>query len=86
MYQCDLVKGVEDLRTPLKVMLHIEEQLRGTIAGFMMPSFVVDLPGGGGKRLATATISYKAGIATFKAPALSKERIYTYHDPKSTPT
>jgi lysine 2,3-aminomutase len=81
------VKGIEDLRTPLRTILDIEQQLRGTIAGFMMPSFVVDLPGGGGKRLATAHETYdrSTGISTFRAPGLSGEkgqRIYQYHDPK----
>ena len=46
-----MVKGVEDLRTPLQTILDLECQLRGSIAGFLMPQFVVDLPGGGGKRL-----------------------------------
>ncbi|KAF2651952.1 kama family protein, partial [Lophiostoma macrostomum CBS 122681] len=86
VYQCDLVRGIEDLRTPLSVILDLEEQLRGTIAGFMMPSFVVDLPGGGGKRLA-ATGSYdpKTGVSTFTAPGLPGEkgkRVYEYYDPK----
>ncbi|KAF2272853.1 kama family protein [Westerdykella ornata] len=87
VYQCDLVKGIEDLRTPLKVILDMEQQLRGTIAGFMMPSFVVDLPGGGGKRLAAARETYDevTGVSTFKAPALLGKKgqmIYEYHDPK----
>lgn len=86
VYQCDLVKGNEDLRTPLSVILDLEQQLRGTIAGFMMPSFVVDLPGGGGKRLAAACESYdpKTGISKFKAPGLGGEKgekIYHYYDP-----
>ena len=38
-----MVKGVEDLRTPLSTILHLETQLRGSIAGFMMPQFVVDV-------------------------------------------
>jgi hypothetical protein len=67
--------------------LDLEQRLRGTIAGFMMPSFVVDLPGGGGKRLAAAHEKYdsKTGVSTFRAPGLSGEkgqRIYEYYDPK----
>ena len=52
VYQGDMVKGVEDLRTKLSTILFLEQQIRGTIAGFMTPSFVIDLPEGGGKRLA----------------------------------
>jgi lysine 2,3-aminomutase len=85
VYQCDLVKGTEDLRTPLSTILAIERELRGTIAGFMMPSFVVDLPGGGGKRLAaTAEYDERTGIARFTAPGLQgerKQRIYKHVDP-----
>ncbi len=82
-----MVKGVEDLRTPLQTILDLETQLRGSIAGFMTPQFVVDLPGGGGKRLASSYQSYNrsAGISTFVAPAIvgkGKEgKVYKYYDP-----
>lgn len=52
----------------------------------MMPDFVVDLPGGGGKRLAHTFESYdeKTGVSTWRAPGLpgdKGQRTYTYHDP-----
>ena len=77
---------MEDLRTPLQTILNLEQQLRGTIAGFMMPSFVVDLPGGGGKRLAMSYQTYdrNTGISTFVAPGLGgakAARTYAYYDP-----
>ena len=80
------MKGIEDLRTPLSVILDLEQRLRGTIAGFMMPDFVVDLPEGGGKRLATSFETYNldTGISTFRAPGLLGEkgqRVYKYYDP-----
>jgi len=83
VYQSDMVKGVEDMRTPLSTILDLEKQIRGTIAGFMMPSFVVDLPGGGGKRLASSYESYdeKTGVSTFRAPGVSVDKEFTYHDP-----
>ena len=83
VYQADMVKGVEDMRTPLSTILDLEKQIRGTIAGFMMPSFVVDLPGGGGKRLASSYESYdeKTGVSTFRAPGVSVDKEFTYHDP-----
>ncbi|KAI1419443.1 L-lysine-aminomutase [Xylaria sp. FL1777] len=72
VYQCDMVPKVEHFRTPLQTSLDIESQIRGSITGFFMPNFVVDLPGGGGKRLACSFESYdrNTGVSTFRAPAL----------------
>ena len=49
LFQCDLVRGVEDFRTPLSRGLEIMEYLRGRLSGLAIPSFVVDAPHGGGK-------------------------------------
>lgn len=78
-----MVQGVEDLRTPLRDILRIESYIRGTIAGFMTPSFVVDLPGGGGKRLAATFESYdqRTGVSTFLAPSIKNNAVYKYYDP-----
>ncbi|KAI0542865.1 L-lysine-aminomutase [Xylaria digitata] len=87
VYQCDMVPKVEHMRTPLQTILDLESQLRGSIAGFIMPNFVIDLPGGGGKRLACSFESYdrETGVSTFKAPILTnkdkKGNIYRYYDP-----
>jgi lysine 2,3-aminomutase len=85
VYQGDMVSGVEDLRTPLHEILHIEKQIRGTIAGFMMPHFIVDLPGGGGKRLAMSYESYdrNTGISKFVAPGVTgtSDKVFEYYDP-----
>ncbi|KAK3900435.1 hypothetical protein C8A05DRAFT_45730 [Staphylotrichum tortipilum] len=87
VYQCDLVKSVEHLRTPLHTILDLEARIRGSIAGFMMPSFVVDLPGGGGKRLACSYESYDraTGVSRYKAPAVTgrdkENKVYEYYDP-----
>ncbi|EAA36200.2 hypothetical protein GE21DRAFT_854 [Neurospora crassa] len=87
VYQCDLVERVEHLRTPLQTILDLEAKIRGSIAGFMTPSFVVDLPGGGGKRLACSYQSYDrdTGVSTFVAPAVTgrdkADKVYEYYDP-----
>ena len=86
IYQCDMVRGIEDLRTPLSKILELDQKLRGTLSGFMMPAFVIDLPGGGGKRLVSTMESYDevTGVAEYRAPGLPGEKgktIYTYHDP-----
>ncbi|KAK3337459.1 hypothetical protein B0T19DRAFT_73509 [Cercophora scortea] len=87
VYQCDMVHKIEHLRTPLQTILDLEAGMRGSIAGFMMPSFVVDLPGGGGKRLACSFRSYDraSGISTYMAPAVvgrdKENKVYEYYDP-----
>ncbi|CAK7206762.1 hypothetical protein SEUCBS139899_009568 [Sporothrix eucalyptigena] len=87
IYQCDMVEKVEHLRTPLQTILDLEAQIRGSIAGFMMPQFVVDLPGGGGKRLACSHMSYDrtTGVSKFVAPAVTgrdkANKVYEYYDP-----
>lgn len=84
VYQSDLISGVEDLRTPLSSILDLEKNIRGTIAGFMIPDFVVDLPGGGGKRLAQSFESYdpESGRSVWKAPGVAGEEEFVYWDPK----
>lgn len=89
VYQCDMVQGIEDLRTPLKEIIDLDKEIRGTLSGFMMPSFVIDLPGGGGKRLVSTYETYDKGVATYKAPGLpgvKGEMTYTYYDPKPVKT
>ncbi|KAK4682173.1 hypothetical protein QC764_113090 [Podospora pseudoanserina] len=90
VYQCDMVERVEHLRTPLQTILDLEARIRGSIAGFMMPQFVVDLPAGGGKRLACSYESYdpKTGLSTYMAPAVTgrdkENKVYEYYDPIDT--
>ncbi|KAI7328175.1 hypothetical protein KC315_g6774 [Hortaea werneckii] len=83
VYQGDMISGVEDLRTPLSTILELEKRMRGTIAGFMMPAFVVDLPGGGGKRLANSYETYdrNTGLSTWKAPGVAGDKVFEYYDP-----
>ncbi|MDY6917038.1 MAG: KamA family radical SAM protein [Chloroflexota bacterium] len=49
LFQCDEVRGTEHLRTPVDVGLKIIEGMRGHTSGLAIPTFVVDLPNGGGK-------------------------------------
>ena len=49
LFQCDEVQGTEHLRTPVEVGIKIIEGLRGHTSGLAVPTFVVDLPQGGGK-------------------------------------
>jgi lysine 2,3-aminomutase len=49
LFQCDEVQGTEHLRTPVEVGIKIIEGMRGYTSGLAVPTFVVDLPQGGGK-------------------------------------
>jgi len=49
MFQMDPSKGSDHLRTSVDDSLGIQKELWGHISGLMMPNFVVDVPGGGGK-------------------------------------
>jgi lysine 2,3-aminomutase len=85
VYVHDLVKGVEDLRTTLQTALDIEKAVRGVTAGFHTPTFVVDAPGGGGKRVAHSFEHYdrETGISVFAAPSV-KPGFFLYYDPVDT--
>ncbi len=49
LFQCDEVQGTEHLRTPVEAGIRIIEGMRGHTSGLAVPTFVVDLPQGGGK-------------------------------------
>jgi lysine 2,3-aminomutase len=49
LFQCDEVQGTEHLRTSVEVGIKVIEGLRGHTSGLAVPTFVVDLPEGGGK-------------------------------------
>ncbi len=83
VYMHDLVKGVEDLRTALATGLRLEKAVRGITAGFNTPTFVVDAPGGGGKRDAHSYEHYdrETGVSVFTSPAVHPGQHYFYFDP-----
>ena len=83
VYQHDMVRGVEDLRTSLKTNIDIEKFIRGSVAGFNSPVFVVDAPGGGGKRVAHSFEHYntETGVSVFTAPSVKPGQKFLYFDP-----
>jgi lysine 2,3-aminomutase len=79
-----MVSKAEHFRTPLQTILDMEKSLTGSIAGFDLPKFIVDLPGGGGKQPALSRTSYDrtTGISMYEAPAVKGgDRTYKYYDP-----
>jgi len=49
LFQCDEVRGTEHLRTPVETGIKIIDGMRGRTSGLAIPTFVIDLPDGGGK-------------------------------------
>ncbi len=83
VYVHDLVKGVEDLRTSVDTAIFIEKHVRGSTAGFNTPTFVVDAPGGGGKRDVHSFEYYdrETGISVYQAPSVKPGQYFLYFDP-----
>jgi lysine 2,3-aminomutase len=83
VYVHDLVKGVEDLRTTVDTAIYIEKHVRGSTAGFNTPVFVVDAPGGGGKRDVHSYEHYdrETGISVYQAPSVKPGQYFMYFDP-----
>lgn len=83
VYVHDMVRGVEDLRTSVDTALHVEKHVRGATAGFNTPTFVVDAPGGGGKRDAHSYEYYDrdTGISVYAAPSVKPGQLFLYFDP-----
>jgi lysine 2,3-aminomutase len=86
VYMHDMVPGVEDLRTPLSSAQSLEKHVRGATAGFNTPSFVLDAPGGGGKRDVHSPEHYDpaTGISVFTSPSVKPGKKFLYFDPLSS--
>ena len=83
VYVHDLVKGTEELRTTVQTAIDLEKHLRGSTAGFNTPTFVVDAPGGGGKRDVHSFEHYnlETGVSVYTAPSVKPGRYFCYFDP-----
>ncbi|MBX3250038.1 MAG: KamA family radical SAM protein [Myxococcales bacterium] len=83
VYQHDMVKGTEELRTTVATAERLEKWVRGAAAGFNTPTFVVDAPGGGGKRTVHSYEYYDhlTGISVYSAPSVKPGQLFLYFDP-----
>ncbi|MFB6262932.1 MAG: KamA family radical SAM protein, partial [Bradymonadaceae bacterium] len=83
VYQHDMVKGVEDLRTSIQTNIEIEKAVRGVTAGFNTAAHIVDAPGGGGKRDVHSFEYYnrETGVSVYTAPAVKPDEYFLYFDP-----
>jgi len=53
MFQCDPSEGSDHLRTSIEDSLEIQKELWGHLSGLAMPTYIVDIPNGGGKTALT---------------------------------
>lgn len=83
VYQHDMVEGTEDMRTSIAETVELEKAVRGVTAGFNTPLFVMDAPGGGGKRDVHSYEYYDkiTGISIYRSPSVDKDKLYFYFDP-----
>ena len=83
VYQHDMVKGVEELRTTVGQTTEIERHSRGATAGFNTPTYVNDVPGGGGKRDVHSFDHYDpvTGVSVYRSPNVDERAAYLYFDP-----
>ena len=83
VYIHDMVPGCEHLRTTLGEGVEIAKRVRGMTAGFNIPTFVCDAPGGGGKRHVASYEYYdeENGISVWRAPNVKKDELFLYFDP-----
>jgi lysine 2,3-aminomutase len=47
LFQCDPIIGASHFRTNIKVGLEIIKKLRGRNSGYAVPTYALDVPGGG---------------------------------------
>jgi lysine 2,3-aminomutase len=83
VYLHDLVPGCEHLRTTLSDAQGLFKSLQGTTAGFNVPRFVCDAPGGGGKREISSYEDYdrELGISAWTAPRIKPGHVFYHYDP-----
>jgi len=83
VYIHDMVPGCEHLRTTLWEGVELEKNVRGTTAGFNVPTFVCDAPGGGGKRHVASYEYYDrdSGISVWRSPNVKPGELFLYFDP-----
>ncbi len=68
MFQCDPSLGSDHLRTSIDDSLHIQRELWGHLSGLAMPTYIVDLPNGGGKAALTPNFQthHQESVRRFK--------------------
>lgn len=68
MFQCDPSEGTDHLRNSIEDSLHIQKEMWGHLSGLAMPTYIVDIPNGGGKAALTPNFetSKEGSVRKFK--------------------
>lgn len=83
LFQTDLVRGIEHLRTPLSKGLEIMRALRARLSGPAIPNFCVDPPGLAGKiELVPDSVVGRRGGSTLLRSSSGK--VFEYPDPEKS--
>lgn len=82
LFQCDRSEGLGHFCTPVSKGIEIMENLIGHTSGFAVPTYVIDVPGGGGK--IPLMPNYVLSLAPQKVILRNYEGlISTYHEPRN---
>lgn len=83
VYQMDMVKNAEHFRTTIEESISIYNSVTGFFPGFLSPKFVVDLPGGGGKKNICAYERQESrdGTYAYTSAICGERRLFYYYDP-----
>ena len=68
LFQGDLASGTAHFRVPLARGMALVQELRGRLSGLAMPTYAVDLPGGGKVPVETALLRTEADAYVFRGP------------------
>jgi lysine 2,3-aminomutase len=69
LFQGDLAAGTAHFRVPIERGIELMHELRGRLSGMALPTYAVDLPGGGGKvPVESALVRTEADAYVFRGP------------------
>lgn len=81
VYLCDMVRGTEHFRVPLRAAQALEKSVRGATAGFNTPLFIADTPGGKRDLHSVEYYNEYYGVSAFVSPVVAPGRTFYYFDP-----
>ena len=79
LFQCDAAKGISHFRVPLVKALNLYREIEDSLSGLMVPRFVIDTPGGGGKVGITPERFAKTGDGQYEVLG-ADGKVYSYRD------
>jgi len=79
LFQCELIRGVEHFRVPIRRGLAIMDELRRRLGGLALPAYVLDTPAAGKIPLTAGTVLGAAGRRTRLRSATGRR--VTYPEP-----